>query len=124
MDIIRREGFDFGFDPGACEDCQSRCCCGESGKIWVDKHEILLICDFLGMNSVDFIRTYLNRTGNRLSIKERFTGHDFECVFLEGVEKRCSIYAVRPIQCREYPFWDHFRKHRDQVIKECPGIRE
>jgi Fe-S-cluster containining protein len=26
------------------------------------------------------------------------------CVFLDG-NRRCSIYPVRPAQCREYPFW-------------------
>ncbi len=90
---MRRDGFDFGFDPGACTDCPSRCCRGESGRVWLSQQEIFQICSFLNMNSIDFIQKYLNRIGNRLSIKERFSGHDFECVFLEGPQKTCSIHA-------------------------------
>ena len=124
MGVIRRDGFDFGFDLSACTDCASRCCRGKSGNVWVSQQEILRICTFLKTNAIDFIQEYLNRIGNRLSIKERFTDDNFECVFFEGLERRCSIYPVRPIQCRQFPFWDYFRRHKDEVIQECPGIRE
>ena len=124
MNIIEKAGFDFGFDPGTCTDCPSHCCRGQSGRIWVNQQEILQICNSLNMNAIDFIQKHTDRTGNRLSIKERHSGHDFECVFLEGAQKKCSIYEVRPTQCRQFPFWNYFRKHKDQAIKECPGIRE
>jgi Fe-S-cluster containining protein len=78
----------------------------------------------LKMNAVDFIGDYLRQESNRLSIRERFTGHDFECIFLESPQHKCSIYQVRPVQCRRFPFWNYFKKHKDQVIEECPGIRE
>jgi len=33
------------------------------------------------------------------------SGHPVKrCVFL-GTDNRCGIYAVRPAQCRHYPFW-------------------
>jgi Fe-S-cluster containining protein len=164
MGIVRKEGFDFGFDPGACADCPAHCCRGESGHIWVDQQEILAISSFLRINAIDCIRKYLDRIGNRLSIKERFAGDDFEprpqahspsrfietaglaselrkrqdpygpspaacgrdlqCLFFDGVSRRCSIYEVRPAQCRRFPFWEYFRKYKDEVIRECPGIRE
>jgi Fe-S-cluster containining protein len=124
MGVIRKEGFDFGFDPGACADCPGHCCRGESGQIWVDQQEILAISGFLGINVIDCIRTYLDRIGSRLSIKERFADDGFECVFFEGVSKRCSVYTVRPAQCRQFPFWEYFRKHKDEAMRECPGIRE
>ena len=124
MTVIRRDGFDFGFDPDACGDCPSRCCRGESGRVWVSQQEISRICIFLEMNAVDFIRDCLRQENNRRSIRERFTGHDFECIFLKGTRHKCSIYEVRPMQCRRFPFWDYFKKHKDQALKECPGIRE
>jgi Fe-S-cluster containining protein len=123
MSIIRRDGFDFGFDPGACTGCPSHCCRGKSGRVWLNQQEIFQICNFLNMNAIDFIQKHTDRMGNRLSIKERHSEHDFECVFLEGSQKKCSIYEVRPTQCRRFPFWNYFRKHKDQAIKECPGIR-
>ena len=122
VDIIRRDGFDFGFDPSACKDCPGLCCYGDSGNIWVDQQEILQICSLLQINPVDFIRIYLNRIGNRFSIKEVITVSGFECIFFKGPRKKCSIYTVRPFQCRQYPFWGHFKKHKEQVIRECPGI--
>jgi len=122
MGIIQRNDFDFSFDPSACKGCTSLCCRGEHGYIWVTHKEILQICSFLKTNTVDFIRTYLNRIGNRLSIKEHFTEQGFECVFFDDLKNQCSIYAVRPFQCRQYPFWEYFKKHKEQVIKECPGI--
>jgi Fe-S-cluster containining protein len=122
MTVIRRDGFGFGFDPDACRDCPSRCCRGESGRIWVSQQEISRIRNFLEMNAIDFIRDYLRQESNRMSIRERFTGHDFECVFLEGPPYRCLIYAVRPMQCQLFPFWNYFKKHKGEVNKECPGI--
>jgi Fe-S-cluster containining protein len=122
MSIIRMDGFDFSFDPSACEECPGYCCCGESGKIWVSQQEILQICSLLQMNPIDFTLGYLNRIGNRFSIKERPAERGFECVFFQSSQNRCSIYAARPFQCRQYPFWEHFKKHKEQVIKECPGI--
>jgi Fe-S-cluster containining protein len=122
LNIIRRKGFDFGFDPGACEKCPGYCCRGESGDVWVGQQDIRRICGFLHLHPVDFIQRYLNRIGNRMSMKERFTGQEYECVFFNGPEGKCSIYAVRPIQCRQFPFWNDFRRHKDRVFQECPGI--
>jgi len=122
--LIRRDGFDFAFDPGACGDCPGRCCRGPSGRIWVHQGELLQICTFLKTNPIDCIQEYFNRVGNRLSVKERFAEGHFECLFLQGAEKRCVIYPVRPLQCRQFPFWDYFRTHKDELFRECPGIRE
>ncbi len=120
---IQREGFEFGFDPSACVDCPGHCCRGESGNIWVNQQEIFQMCNLLKINTIDFIQKYLNRISNRFSIKERFEAPEFQCVFFEDIECQCSIYGARPLQCRQYPFWEPFRRHKDQVVKECPGIR-
>jgi uncharacterized protein len=124
MDIKRKQGFDFDFDPGACRQCPGNCCRGESGHIWVNKHEISQISLLLKINTIDCINNYLVRVGNRFSIKERFLEPDFECVFFDGSQNRCAIYAVRPLQCSQYPFWERFKKDKGQLSKECPGIIE
>jgi Fe-S-cluster containining protein len=44
-------------------------------------------------------------------------------VFLEG--GKCSIYEVRPTQCRTYPFWPAIVRAPQTWAKEgeqCPGI--
>ena len=122
--VVREDGFDFGFDPAACAACAGRCCRGESGRIWVDGPEVVAIRRFLGTNPVDFIRTYLHRVDNRLSIRELPDEDGFRCIFLEnGAGARCGIYPVRPRQCRAFPFWDRFRTHGHPPVDECPGIR-
>lgn len=78
---------------------------------------------FLRMNSVDFIQHYLCRVNNRLSLKERVAEDGLECCFFDSTMKGCTIYAVRPQQCRQYPFWEYFRTHQNLVVRECPGIR-
>lgn len=124
MDLVQRDGFDFVFDPGACEICPGHCCCGESGNVWVDQEEIGRICVFLQIHFIDLLEKYLQRVGNRFSCKERVTEQGLECIFFQGAVKKCSIYAVRPSGCRSYPFWDHFKTHAEQVASECPGIKK
>lgn len=124
MALIRREGFDYGFDPDACEKCNGGCCRGESGDIWVNPAEIEAISQFLDISVFSFIETYLHRIGNRFSINERHIFQEFECVFLnEGDEKKCRIYPVRPAQCRLFPFWSYYRTRKEALLKECPGVR-
>ena len=122
MGIIHKPGFDFGFNPCVCKDCPGNCCCGESGNIWVNQQEILQVCLFLKINPIDCIEKYFTLKNNRYSVKERGTKNGFECIFFKSPQKKCSIYAVRPFQCYQYPFWKHFKKHKEQVIKECPGV--
>jgi Fe-S-cluster containining protein len=110
MNIMQKEGFDFGFDPNACESCPGYCCRGQSGNIWVNYEDILSMCRFLQTTPIDFI-------------KERVGEHDLECVFFDSLQKCCSIYTVRPRQCRTFPFWEHFKRNKDELIKECPGVK-
>lgn len=124
MDLVQMDGFDFIFDPGACEICPGHCCCGETGNVWVNQQDISRIRGFLHMSSIDFMERYLRRVDNRFSCKEHVVEQGLECVFFQGAEHKCSIYAVRPSGCRSYPFWDHFKTHADQLVKECPGIKK
>jgi len=50
-------------------------------------------------------------------------GEDGKCVFLEN--DRCTIYAVRPLICRFYPFElksSRGGKYSFLFTEECPGI--
>lgn len=123
MKLLRREGFDFGFDPSACRDCAGRCCRGESGHIWVSRTEIEQIASHLQCNTIDFMVTYVVHAGNRLSLREKETGSDLACVFFDLQACRCTVYPVRPSQCRHFPFWTQYRSNRTQLSADCPGIR-
>lgn len=117
------DGFDFVFDPTCCEACPGNCCCGESGNVWVSQQELACLCEHLQMNRIDFIEKYLRRVGTRFSCKERIAAQGLECIFFQGAERKCSIYALRPSGCRTYPFWDYFKTDPQQLLKECPGVR-
>jgi len=122
QNIMTKEGFDFTFNPSACESCEGNCCIGESGYIWVTPNEIKDIAAFLEMDEATFRAQHLRKISYRFSLKERKVGESYECEFFDMKQKRCTIYDVRPSQCRTFPFWDYFKDKINEVEKECPGI--
>jgi Fe-S-cluster containining protein len=108
-----------------CRQC-GRCCSGPGeGYIWVTKPEIELIAQFLDMTPADLRRKYLKRAGMRTTIIEDRVSRD--CIFLEGGgrEGKCTIYPVRPSQCRSWPFWSTNLASPsawNKAARKCPGI--
>jgi len=117
-----QEGFDYGFNPKACFTCKGNCCIGESGYIWVNKEEIKAIATFLHVEEAAFVEQYLFKESYRFSIKEIPHPTGVACVFFDDTKRGCSIYEVRPQQCRTFPFWNYFKHHLSEVEEECPGI--
>jgi Fe-S-cluster containining protein len=124
LNMVRREGFDFSFDPAACERCLGYCCTGEPGCIWVNEQEISKIADYLGEDISGFISRYLSRIGRRFIIKEVKIAGSFHCLFFDKETGKCAIYDVRPAQCKTFPFWEYFRDNPEEAVKECPGVRK
>ena len=122
MELLRKEGFAYAFDPAMCASCAGRCCRGESGNIWVSGQEIDRIVAFLGTNRIDFMASAVRRMDNRLSLRELQVGQEAVCLFFDLQARRCRIYPVRPAQCREFPFWAPFRECPAELARECPGI--
>ncbi len=123
--MIEKDGFDFSFNPLACNSCEGNCCRGESGYIWVKYSEIEKIAKVLDMSLEDFAKIYLRKVGHRYSLVERKLGDgDFGCIFFDEVKRACKIYEARPLQCRTYPFWDSFKSKESQkeLRTECPGV--
>lgn len=111
------------YAPGlsfTCTQC-GNCCTGEPGNVWVDAAEIDAISRYLDVPSgeVRLLKTKL--VGDRLSLREHANG---DCIYLESTSRRCSIYPVRPKQCRTWPFWNSNLESPDawnNVQKKCPG---
>ena len=122
--IVEKNGYSYKFDSSACEGCGGHCCTGESGYIWVKYHEIEAISKFLELTVEDFAIMYLKRVKHRYSIVERYRKEqdDYACIFFDDKINRCSIYPVRPLQCRSFPFWEQFKSDEDEVRRECPAI--
>ncbi len=119
---MSQEGFSYKFDPSACATCGGRCCTGESGYIYVNKNEIIAIAEFLEMQLNEFGREYLFKKGYKYSLKERKVQDQYECIFYDATKNMCTIYEVRPQQCRTFPFWDYFKTHKEELQQECPGV--
>ena len=125
MNIIKKEGFDFAFDPSGCDTCAGNCCIGESGYIWINKNEIENLAKHLNISIEELGLNYLRKVGYKYSLKERQLAKDnYACVFFDLEKKCCSIYEARPTQCRTFPFWDYFKENKEEVFKECPAIKE
>ena len=122
QDLIKKDGFKFSFDALACQNCEGRCCTGESGYIWLKPKEMENIAKLLDMKFDDFTIQYVKKVGYKYSLVEKRNGDSYECIFFDSKLKRCTIYEARPKQCRTFPFWDCFKENIDEVVKECPGI--
>lgn len=101
-----------------CTAC-GNCCTGGPGFVWVTPEEIERVAVHLKITTREMLSRHCRKIGGRYSFKEvRTEGGLFDCVFLrehapgattsDGTPLRgkgCSIYAVRPLQCRTWPFW-------------------
>ena len=121
-ELMKCEGFSYAFDAKACETCLGNCCTGESGYIWVTREESKAIAEYLNLSHEAFINDYLLKIRYRFTLKELPYKEGFRCLFFDTTKKQCSIYPVRPHQCRTFPFWDYFKENIDEVVTECPGI--
>lgn len=114
--------YPYRFNPLACETCGGRCCNGESGNIWVNIREIEAIALALTMDTGDFIETYLRKIDYKFSIKELKSKDNYACVFYDETKNGCTIYDVRPEQCRTFPFWPYYKDKPEEAAAECPGV--
>ena len=122
QDLVRQEGYPYAFDASACVACGGRCCTGESGNIFVTYHEICALALLLGLSEDDFKERYLEKRGYKYSLKEALVGTSYDCIFYDRTKNGCSVYTARPLQCRTFPFWDHYKTRVDELKQECPGI--
>lgn len=116
--LVNRSYF---FDNGirfTCRRC-GHCCTGEPGTIYLHPSELAAIAGFLNITCDELIHRHLYPFKNGYSIGEM---EDGRCrFFFNG----CTIYPVRPLQCRTYPFWfDNLRSEPRwrEVAQNCPGI--
>ena len=108
-----------------CQECGACCAGPEAGYIWLTTKEIEMIAEHLEMTRESFQKKYIKKVGPRYSIIENHKTND--CIFLTDYKgsRGCAIYAVRPNQCRTWPFWDYNLDSPEdwnyEAIK-CPGI--
>jgi uncharacterized protein len=122
-----------------CTQC-GNCCTGGPGYVWISEVEITRLAEFLKLPEIDVLKRYCRKFGDRVSLKENRTPQGlYDCVFLAEVpttrvedgrtvthsRRVCTIYPVRPLQCRTWPFWNGLlasRENWDGASERCPGI--
>lgn len=106
-----------------CTSC-GVCCKGpHSGTVAVDADEIAALAEQLELSVTAFGRRYLRRLADgEISLTEHPVTKD--CCFWEDAVG-CTVYAVRPLQCRQFPFWPEVVASRaawDAESATCPGM--
>lgn len=121
-DLERVLGFQtFDFHCTACGQC-----CSGGGVVYFTKEDLKNIQESLKTAPEQpswasaFLKGGVFREG-----KHGYLEHDSseDCIFLE--EGRCSIYRLRPLQCRTYPFWPSVFESKSSFKenkKGCPGM--
>jgi Fe-S-cluster containining protein len=110
-----------------CRQC-GKCCSGpQEGVIWISRPEIQLLAERLNLSVSELRKKLLKRIGFRFSIRENSCSKD--CAFLANLNgfKGCTIYDVRPMQCRNWPFWPANLTGPDDwntAAVKCPGINK
>lgn len=103
-----------------CTGCGD-CCSGGPGFVWVNKAEIAALAEEVKLGVEEFESRYVREIGVRKSLKERA---DYDCVFLDGKTRKCTVYNARPRQCRTWPFWDSTVRTPEawaHTCEVCPG---
>ncbi|MFO0881761.1 MAG: YkgJ family cysteine cluster protein [Gemmataceae bacterium] len=109
-----REGLRF-----ECTQCGD-CCRGAPGFVWVGEAELLALAEYLGEPVEQVRQMYTRKFSRGLSLREKLNG---DCVFWEQ-GRGCTVYPVRPPQCRTWPFWEsNVETPEDwaQTCRICPG---
>lgn len=105
-----------------CTQC-GRCCSGGGAyHVFLKANEAEQIRGMLQLSRDWFQRRYLRRLeSGELTVVLQADGR---CSFLDA-EGRCSVYTVRPTQCRTYPFWPeilHSKAAWRAEAARCEGV--
>lgn len=101
-----------------CLGCAN--CCKNHGATFKPT-DIKRVSKYLGIKEGDFVNTYL-----RSDEDEDYITKTLPCPFL-GTDNYCSIYEVRPTDCRRYPYTDEdvLIKKKSLTLKNvevCPAV--
>ena len=103
-----------------CTECGK--CCRVDGDVWLAPEESKNIMSHLGYSIDDFRKQYIRAEvspddGNAQESWMCLKRNEGACIFLNPLGQ-CSIYEVRPIQCRTYPFWPSLLESRETWEEE------
>ena len=109
----------------SCQRC-GRCCCGEPGIVYFNPGEFDRLVEHLqktrGLSRETIVRDYMRPHLDSYTARDDFP--DGHCIF---VDNGCTVYEVRPSQCRDFPFWRcnlATKDDWDETAQMCPGMNQ
>ncbi len=103
----------------SCVRCGN--CCRWPGPVRVDEQEIAAIAEFLQIDEDTFIEQFTTLTRDRRSLT-LLENADGSCRYLQNENGvyTCAINAVKPRQCRDFPYKWNFPGWEN----ECKGAKK
>lgn len=112
------------YENGIQFQCQGsgNCCVarGGYGYVYLTKTDRQNMAKELGLTTLQFTKQYCVKEDSIWKLKD---GPTENCVFLQ--DRRCTVYAGRPTQCRTWPFWPetlNARTWTKEIAQFCPGV--
>jgi hypothetical protein len=110
------------FQDGLSFECTrcGKCCSGFPGVVWVNEEELTAIAEYRGEPREEVIGLYTRWVNGRRSLRDNLKD---DCVFYDPAAG-CTIYPVRPRQCRSWPFWQSNIESPETWARTqqlCPG---
>src|SRR5579883_1227827 len=102
-----------------CTQC-GNCGTGEPGHVWISDQELADLAAHRGESIVETRALYTRLTTRGRTLREKLNG---DCVFYDRA-KGCTVYPVRPRQCRTWPFWESnvaTPEDWQHTCEVCPG---
>jgi Fe-S-cluster containining protein len=92
------------------------------GEVYLSPEDLIRIAAHLELDPADFEAKYVHRTARSLRLRKP---SDRQCLFHR--DNRCSIHAVKPVQCRVFPFWPEIIETQEtwnETAARCPGMNQ
>lgn len=97
-----------------CQRCNE--CCRKPGYVYLKEGEAERIAEYLKLPIYDFTDQYCDVIDRRRLVLKKQP--DEVCIFLD--DNGCQVHAVKPEQCREFPY----RWHTPASWNYCAGLRD
>ena len=122
-----------------CTQC-GNCCTGGPGFVWISVEEVVRLATHLKQTPEEVVEKYCRKVDGKFSLRERRNARgEYDCIFLKEIKAQrregdetvvyskrvCTVYDVRPLQCRTWPFWTENLRDAEswaRSSKRCPGM--